>query len=211
MGIISWVKSKVSPNTSTPMTKNPDFRQLWETCEVDQNRIIEIGLICKKILDNKPKYEAVGIQTEVPWYLIAALHYREASLNFRTCLHNGDPLPGPTKHIPRGRGPFKTWEEAAVDALKYDNLHNLKLKDPVACLVASERFNGLGYRRTNELSPYVWAGTNHHDETGKFTSDGVYNPFAAEKQLGIAAIFMGLGLLPKSSPKPHNETSIQES
>lgn len=177
--------------------KNPDYEHLWETCEVDQTRVMEISNICKKILENKDKYELVQEKTGVPWFLVAALHYREASLNFKTCLHNGDPLPGPTFHVPRFRGPFLSWSAAAVDALKYDGLHHFKYISPVSCLVMAEKFNGMGYRKTGEYSPYVWAGTNHHDETGKYVGDGKYSATAKELQLGVAAIFKGLGIGPK--------------
>lgn len=199
MIFVDWFKSIFKDPTyneekTIVNAKTPNWSQLWATCEVDQNRIVEIGNVCKKILDNKAKYLAVEEKTGVPWYLIAALHYREASLNFKTCLHNGDPLPGPTKHVPKGRGPFKNWEEAAIDALKYDGLDHIKLETVTSCLIMSEKFNGLGYHKTSELSPYVWAGTNHHDETGKYTSDGIFNRFATEKQLGVAAIFRGLGI-----------------
>jgi lysozyme family protein len=188
MGLLSWLKG------GTPAARNPDWNQLWSTCTVDQSRVTEIANICKKILDNKARYDYVSLHTNVPWYLIAALHYREASLNFRTCLHNGDPLPGPTTHVPRGRGPFKTWEEAAIDALKYDGLNQFTYGTIIPCLIMAEKYNGLGMRKKGKYSPYVWAGTNQSDETGKYVSDGIYNPLAKEKQLGVAAIFKGLGL-----------------
>jgi lysozyme family protein len=173
-------------------TKNPDWAYLWSTCEVDSNRISEVSKICQKIIVNKAKYEAVESHTKVPWYLVAALHYREASLNFNTCLHNGDLLPGPTHHVPKGRGPFKSWEEAAIDALIFDNLHKMNFSDIPQCLKVAEHFNGIGYRNKGELSPYVWAATNHSDETGKYVADGHYDSSAIEKQLGVAAIFKGL-------------------
>ena len=62
----------------------------------------------------------------------------------------------------------------------------------------SERFNGLGYRSKIgdsgkiELSPYVFAGTNLHDETGKYVADGKYSQTAKEAQLGVASIIIGL-------------------
>lgn len=190
-----WISSIFrEPKFDMEKTKHPDWNTLWLTCELDNTRVSEIGLVCQKILNNKERYEAVELKTGVPWYLIAALHYREASLNFKTCLHNGDPLPGPTVHVPRSRGPFKDWESAAIDALKYDGLDHVKLETITSCLVMAEKFNGLGYRNKYEYSPYVWAGTNHSDEAGKFTGDGIYNPFAKEKQLGVAALFKGLNL-----------------
>lgn len=172
--------------------RQPDWKTLWETCVVDLNKVDEIAKTCRIILDNKNKYVEVEIKTGVPWYLVAALHYRESSLNFKTCLHNGDPLPGPTKHVPKGRGPFKSWEEAAIDALTFDGLNRIKFDSVEACLVMAEKYNGLGYRKFGEYSPYVWAGTNHSDETGRYVADHVYNPLSREDQLGVAAIFKGL-------------------
>lgn len=198
MGFLGWVKSifvkpgvQIMP-TSDKGPRNPDWTTLWKSCLIDQSRKKEIEAVCAKILSNKDRYLTVESKTGVPWYLIAALHYREASLNFKTCLHNGDPLPGPTTHVPRGRGPFISWEMAAIDALRYDGLDKIKFTSVESCLVMAEKFNGMGYRKTFEYSPYVWAGTNHHDETGKYVADGVYSPFAVEKQLGVAAIFRGL-------------------
>lgn len=186
-------KKEITVETNSISTpRNPDWTTLWKTCFIDQNRKAEIQTICAKILSYKDKYLFVEDKTGVPWYLIAALHYREASLNFKTCLHNGDPLPGPTTHVPRGRGPFISWEMAAIDALKYDGLDKIKFTSIESCLVMAEKFNGIGYRRTSEYSPYIWAGTNHHDETGKYVGDGVYSSIAVEKQLGVAAIFRGL-------------------
>jgi len=185
---------KVNEQLTKSTPRNPDWTELWTNCVVDENRKPEIQSVCKRILDNKDKYLKVESQTQVPWYLIAALHYREASLNFKTCLHNGDLLPGPTTHVPRGRGPFISWEAAAIDALKYDGLDKVQLTTIESCLVMAEKFNGMSYRKTSEYSPYVWAGTNQHDETGKYVADGIYNPLAKERQLGVAAIFKGLGL-----------------
>lgn len=174
--------------------RQPDWKALWDTCFVDLSRVDEIAKVCSKILENKEKYQSVEQKTKVPWYLIAALHYRESSLNFRTCLHNGDSLPGPTRNVPRGRGPFNSWEDAAIDALVYDGLNHITFDSIEVCLIMAEKFNGLGYRKTGEYSPYVWAGTNHSDETGKYVSDGRFSSTAQEKQLGIAAIFKGLQL-----------------
>ena len=42
---------------------------------------------------------------------------RESSCNFKTYLHNGDPLGKPTTHVPKGKN-FTKFTDAAVDALK---------------------------------------------------------------------------------------------
>lgn len=180
--------------------KNPDWDYLWKTCTLDLSRVNEIAGVCQKILNNKSRYELVETYTMVPWYLIAALHYREASLNFNTVLHNGEKLSDVNRRgtilVPKGRGKGKnwTWEEAAIDALKLDGLHKIQFDNVVSCLVLAEKFNGMGYRKTGELSPYVWAGTNQHDETGKYVADGKFSSTAVERQLGVAAIIKGLGV-----------------
>jgi lysozyme family protein len=170
----------------------PDWSYLWQTCTLDSNRVAEIKTVCAKIEANFSKYKEVELATGVPWKLIGAIHYREASLNFKTCLHNGDPLPGPTYHVPRNRGPFSSWSEAAIDALKYDGLHKIKFDSMESQLIMAEKYNGLGMRNKGEYTPYVWAGTNHSDETGKYVADGRYSSTAQEKQLGVAAILKGL-------------------
>ena len=83
---------KVNEKVNTP--RNPDWTVLWQTCKIDEDRKSEIAAVCKKITDNKEKYLAVEAKTKVPWYLIAALHYREASLNFKILLAQWRPTTG---------------------------------------------------------------------------------------------------------------------
>ncbi len=45
----------------------------------------------------------VAEKTGVPWELIGAIHFRESSLDFNKCLHNGDPLGQKTVRVPAGR------------------------------------------------------------------------------------------------------------
>ena len=177
--------------------KEPDWTYLFDNATLDENRIDEIKHVCDKIYKNKERYEKVAkdVNPKMPWWFVAVLHYRESSLSFAGVLHNGDRIIGTgrkTYHVPKGRGPFDTWEEAAVDALQGFAHH--KDWDVYNCLKKAERFNGLGYRRrgVGEYSPYVWAGTSIHDETGKYVADGRYSNTAVEKQLGVAAIIIGL-------------------
>ena len=132
---------------------------------------------------------------------VCALHYRESSLSFAGVLHNGEKILNTgkkTKLVPKGRGPFSTWEEAAVDALMLKKSIFPSKWTFESMLEFSERFNGLGYRSKIgdsgkiELSPYVFAGTNLHDETSKYVSDGKYSPTAKEAQLGVAAILIAI-------------------
>jgi lysozyme family protein len=65
----------------------------------------------------KSRYQTVSDATGVPWFIIAVIHEREASQSWKASLAQGDPWDKPSIHVPRGRGPFESWEEAAIDAL----------------------------------------------------------------------------------------------
>ncbi len=188
--LFNAIESVIAPKKIDPAL--PDWEYLWANCTLDKERARELTNVKGKILANLPRYEAVSKETGVNAYLIAALHYRETSLRFDRCLHNGEKLPGPTTLVPKGRGPFSSWEESAIDALRLVGLHRTRPQWPVDCLISSELFNGRGYRRRGILSPYVWAGTNWSDEKGKFVADGKFDRWATEKQLGVAAILMAI-------------------
>lgn len=149
---------------------------------------------CDLIFANKNKYVSVQTKTGVPWELVAAIHYRESSLDFRGVLHNGEKIIGTgkkTKLVPSGRGPFSSWEEAAVDALMME-----KSKFPTnwtndSVLKFAEAYNGLGYAKRNIVSPYVWAGTSKY-KSGLYVADGKFSENAVDKRLGVAAIIFGL-------------------
>lgn len=146
------------------------------------------------IMKNKEKYVAVEAKTGVPWKLISGLHYRESSLNFKGVLHNGEYILGTgkkTKLVPAGRGPFSTWEEAAIDALGIKKSIFPKVWTDAEILEFAERFNGLGYRNKGIPSPYVWGGTTKY-KSGHYVADGKFSSTAIDKRLGVAAIIEGL-------------------
>lgn len=176
-------------------TFNPEYTKNYNEAEVDSHRIWEVNALCKQILKNEEHYLAVQKKLGVPWDVVAAIHYRESSLNFKAVLHNGERIVGTdqkTKLVPKGRGPFATWESSAIDAL----LEKKYLFPKTWCIETElkfiESFNGLGYKKRNQLSPYLWAATSKHDETGKFVADGHFDSTAVEKQLGAVAILKTL-------------------
>lgn len=148
-------------------------------------------------LKNRARYEAVAAKADVPWTLIAAIHYREGSNNFKTYLHNGDPLGKPTTHVPKGKL-FYDWESAAIDALGPRGGIKTRIgvsrgtNDLGKILAYAEAYNGLGYRNARgKTSPYVYAGTNIY-QGGMYVKDGVYNPNVNDKRLGVAACILAL-------------------
>jgi len=146
-----------------------------------------------KILANVKRYQFVQKETGVPWQLIAAIHGLEASFRFNACLHNGDPLGVKTTHVPKGLGPFFTWESSAIDVLHRKHaelIHDWSLPQ---CLQFAERYNGTGYliKHPEVNSPYVWSFTNLYKK-GKYVADGKYDPNAISKQVGVAAVLLDL-------------------
>lgn len=194
------------------------YANLWDRSEILDHRRDEIVRICMVILSNRKTYEDIERKTYVPWYLVAALHNLEAGLNFNACLHNGDPWNKPTVHVPKGRGPFSSFVDAAVDALILDGLHNERHWTVEKCLFRAEGFNGWGYMRYHSAvtnSPYLWSGTNQCSGRGKYISDGHFDETARnDAQIGVAAVLKwlvknaeieipretGLGLEPKLVP-----------
>jgi lysozyme family protein len=181
------------------------YAAMWKSAVVDPAHVAGLKGIASTILSRKADYVAAEKATGVPWYMIGALHYRESDLNFRTYLGNGDPLNQVTRDVPRGRGPFDSWAEGAVDALRYQGFTKIRKWPITQILYSSEVFNGTGYVLHHENSPYVWAGTNHQ-ERGKYESDGVYNPSKWDTQMGVAAVIKTLMEM-DSSIKLENEES----
>lgn len=146
-----------------------------------------------RILGAKDRYKAISIATGVPWYYIAAFHYRECGLNFSQSLAQGDPWDQVSRHVPAGRGPFHSFEDAAVDALTACPPYASRNKDwslPGGLTIA-EGYNGLKYAYAGVPSPYIWSGTNQY-KIGKVIVDhGPIEP-VVDKQLGIAGLILSL-------------------
>lgn len=169
-------------------------------------RSTPINTWAAKITANRSRYEAVSAKTGVPWDVIGVIHYREATCDFARVLHNGQKIIGTGKKttiVPKGRGPFKSWEEAAIDALMNCSPFLAKHKDWSlgATLDDLEAYNGLGYRKKGLPSPYLWAGTDQYVK-GKYVSDGKFDPNHVDMQLGVAPLLMKIRESAKDAPKP---------
>src|SRR5262245_15864575 len=92
----------------------------------------------------KARYQAVSAKTSVPWAVIAVIHERECSQDWTGSLAQGDPWNRVSVHVPAGRGPFKSWEEAAIDALVHCAPYAARNKDWSIgrTLAKLEQYNG---------------------------------------------------------------------
>lgn len=170
--------------------------QRWGKCEINSDKASEFNAVSKRLMSPSAvvQYKAVEARTGVPWWFIAVVHEREASQKWTANIAQGDPWNKKSTHVPVGRGPFKSWEDAAVDALTNCAPYAARNKDwsPAGALTLLEEYNGLGYARKGRPSPYIWAGTNQYT-SGKYVRDGVYNPNVVDEQLGCAGLLMTMG------------------
>ncbi|MGJ4945873.1 hypothetical protein ACQR1W_35290 [Bradyrhizobium sp. HKCCYLS1011] len=169
--------------------------QRWEDAKSTRSFVA----IANRLVAAKDRYQAIEHATGVPWFIIAVIHERECSQSWAGSLAQGDPWNKVSVHVPAGRGPFQSWEDAAVDALVNCAPHAAHWKDWSAggALTLLEQYNGLGYARRGVPSPYVWAGTNQY-QSGKYVRDGVYDPAVVDRQLGCAGLLMAMMALDRS-------------
>jgi lysozyme family protein len=192
-----------------------EYTTLLDTMEVRENWKDAIDRKARGIYANKARYEEVSQVTNVPWQVIGLIHSLEANLDFTKNLYNGEPLNRKTRLVPKGKGPFASWEESAIGALKYDGLDKIEdWSDAMVCY-ALEKYNGFGYRlrRTGVLSPYLWSGTTHYSvgkfveipKNGKYVS--VYKPEVKSAQIGAVPLYLRL----KEIDIPKKEVVTQSS
>lgn len=153
----------------------------------------DVSAIARALVKAKERYRTVEAKTGVPWSIIAVIHMRESSQSWTRSLAQGDPWDQVSIHVPAGRGPFRSWEEAAIDALVNCAPHAARWKDWSigGALTLLEQYNGLGYARRGVPSPYVWAGTDRY-RAGKYVRDGVYDPQAVDRQPGCAGLLKAM-------------------
>jgi len=176
------------------------YEKAFSLLTYDKGFTTSIKKAASRVAAGKTRYEPVAAALGMHWWHIGALHNMEASCNFSGVLHNGERIIGTTKKttlVPKGRGPFKTWEDAAIDALGMKRYARFGIEAWTLgfILQKSEEYNGVGYLKwhPSENSPYLWAQTNINDDFGKYTSDGKFSETAsANGQTGIAAIFKEL-------------------
>jgi lysozyme family protein len=161
--------------------------------------------IAQILIMAKPRYVAVSHMVEaatgnaIPWPVIAVIHMRESAQSWKASLAQGDPWDKVSVHVPKGRGPFNSWEDAAFDAL-VNCPPKLGLKRDWslgATLTNLELYNGAGYVNQGLPSPYLWAGTNQYSK-GKYVADGRFSADTVDVQPGCAGILKAMMALDPS-------------
>jgi lysozyme family protein len=198
-----------SPDEPVAAAPAPPYSQLRQgyfdlahKAKIDASRLPELKRVAQFIASPQAKQRYVEVEGDtghkIPWYVIGALHYREANLNFLGHLHNGDPLLQQTKNVPAGRPPApwprpdtdlkELWRISARDAVQ--RLQFLIQGSKVEQLLyAFESYNGFGCRAYGIPSPYLWNYTSVYTQGG-FPRDHVFDPNYRSKQAGLFAIIV---------------------
>lgn len=168
------------------------YEAYYDKCVTRQSRERYVTKAAAKAIKYKKRYVEVAKEIGCPWEFIAAIHMRESNAHFGGVLHNGERIIGTgrkTRLVPRGKGPFETWQEAAIHALKMKRLHLIKDWSNGRVCYELERYNGWGYqgRGKSKMSPYLWAGSNLQ-KAGKYIADGKYSSKTWDKQLGAIPV-----------------------
>ena len=164
-------------------------------CQFDPGEEHHVEVAARRVLKNKPSYQKVEKLRGIPWFVTGVIFDLEASSDMSRYLGNGQKLNHVTTTVPKGRGPFKTWLDGALDAIDIEPIWNVPAWTVGQFLRVTELWNGTGYLRYHHMenSPYDWACTNINDGTGKYLTDGKFNKGAdANTQVGSAAILKQL-------------------
>lgn len=168
----------------------------WNAASVLPSLMHFVDGVAQKLVDAKSRYQAVEAKTGVPWAVIAVIHERESSQSWAASLAQGDPWNQVSIHVPKGRGPFASWEDAAIDAMVNCAPYLARWTDWTigGALCAFDGYNGEGYWNMGLPSPYIWASTDQYTR-GKYTADGHFDPNAVDKQIGVAALLGRMTLI----------------
>lgn len=161
--------------------------------KINASRLSEVTRTAKRLVTGRARYEAVEARTGVPWWFVAVLHERESGGDFKTYLGNGQPLNRVTTKVPKGRGPWASFEDGCLDALQYEGYTKVSDWSIEHTLWLAEKYNGLGYANRGLPSPYIWGATNIQrpgkyreikDSSGKYVSR--FYPLEMDTQIGVA-------------------------
>ena len=175
----------------------PECDRLLPTMRV--TRTSDVAFVADKLLKNvhDGRYGEVSIETGIPQIWIATSFQRESSSDFTRSPAQGDRWDRVSVNVPRGRGPFKSWKEAARDAYHLNGLDRVGAANWTWALGCYywELFNGFGYRDFHHMrSPYLFGGTNLQ-QLGKYTSDGKFDAGHMDTQLGVVPVAMRMAQL----------------
>lgn len=171
----------------------PEYKRRLAAMRITREREIDkraAQLIRPAILERfLPVQDALRIP--IVWMLCS--FERESGMDFTRSPAQGDRWDRKSVNVPRGVGPFPSWEAAAIWSYKHDAIDQNSFPWTFAyCCYAWEKFNGFGYRAHARVSPYNFAGTDQYDppsgKGGRYAGDGNWQPSQVDTQLGCVPL-----------------------
>lgn len=171
-----------------------EIERNWIAMKTLPQHLGALDRIAAKLILDKERYLSLERRTGVPALVTMVIAERESGADPHMSLAQGDRWDRVSVHVPKGRGPFGSWEDAAVDALQIDGLDKIGRDNWTIerALFQLEKYNGFGYRRYDVPSAYIWASTTIY-QGGKFIADGKFSRAAWDTQLGVAALMARIG------------------
>lgn len=172
------------------------YRDLYDSIDILPEKRGQVVREAKRVISGRKFYMEAQKKTGVPWVFPGCIHEMECDSNFQRQILNGEKWNRVTVIEPTGRGPWPNWIAAAEYALKnkrredktwvpLDEITDWTIPN---LLLQWERWNGGGYRRRGKHSPYLFAGSQHAEGSGYFTSDHGYDAAAKSQQIGAAVL-----------------------
>ena len=163
---------------------------LWPTTSYQDNFLPgqlpgHINYYLLKRDKGRDTYERVSHLTNIPWEIIGTLHGLEAQFDFAKQIFNGEQWSEKTTLVPKGKGPWESWERSTVAALR-SSAYSPQNWGVVESAYFFERWNGMGYFNRGLYSPYLWAYLSPYANQGggKYVADGKFSETAISKQVG---------------------------
>lgn len=167
-----------------------EYTRRWASFLINKDPDL-ITKVARRLAGSADRYKTIQSAIGCPWRWIACVHEREASQAWNLSLAQGDPWAQVSIHVPKGRGPFTSWEDAAIDALKLEDLDKVTDWSVESQLFHFEAYNGWGYRSRGMISPYVWSYTDQY-HSGKFVADHIVDRTVYDRQIGCAPMLKRL-------------------
>lgn len=175
-----------------------EYAENWAKLQMRPDRAKSISAAAARLIAGKPRYLECQRRTGVPWWFFGLCHLRESSFKWDTYLGNGQPLSRVTTIVPKGRGPFSTFEDGAVDAMDQMGFSRMKDWSLPRTAYRLEGFNGYGYHNPKVRgtaqplghpvpSPYIYGGSTVYVK-GKYTRDHYFDPDFVDTQLGTLVV-----------------------
>lgn len=165
-----------------------NYTEMFRTVQVLPEWESKVWAAVEQIKAHMAEYQKVEHNTGIPWAVIAAIHFRESGADMNKQILNGQSISQKTTIVPKNHGPWSSWSDSAVDALRLQKANREELYTIADVLGFMEQWNGWGYRHRNTNSPYLWTGSQYGVGLGKYVADGNYSSTAEDKQVGAAVL-----------------------